>query len=121
LQLLGYEKRFHTAWVKSGKAPPEQMFSASPPIGDMKIDHLCEGNRLNSRQLGCRACRGEEKFKEINFVADRSFDRDAGEGEQLNGQRLMRVYQSQSRIDDPSTLPPDLRQKSGPVQTVGAA
>jgi hypothetical protein len=87
----------------------------------MKIDHLCEGNRLNSRQLGCRACRGEEKFKEINFVADRSFDRDAGEGEQLNGQRLMRVYQSQSRIDDPSTLPPDLRQKSGPVQTVGAA
>jgi hypothetical protein len=69
--------------VKSGKAPPEQMFSASPPIGDMKMDHLCEGNRLNSRRLGCRACRGGEKFKEINFVADRGFERDAGEGEQV--------------------------------------
>ena len=34
LQLLGYEKRFHTAWVQTGKARCEHMSSAVHPISD---------------------------------------------------------------------------------------
>jgi hypothetical protein len=36
LQLLGYEKRFHTAWVKTGKAHSEHMFSALPSKADIR-------------------------------------------------------------------------------------
>jgi hypothetical protein len=35
LQFLGEKKRFHTAWVKTGKAQREQMFSAVHPITDI--------------------------------------------------------------------------------------
>ena len=35
VQFLGDEKRFHTAWIKTGKAQCEQMFSALPPRADI--------------------------------------------------------------------------------------
>jgi hypothetical protein len=34
VQFLGEEKRFHTTWVRSGKAQTEQIFSALPPKPD---------------------------------------------------------------------------------------
>src|SRR6266404_9062037 len=37
LQFLGAKKRFHTAWVKTGKAHCEQMFSALPLKADMTL------------------------------------------------------------------------------------
>jgi len=36
LQLLGYEKRFHTAWVKRRNTRGEQMFSAVLPAADIR-------------------------------------------------------------------------------------
>ena len=35
VQFLGEEKRFHTAWVKTGKAQCEHMFSAVHPRTDI--------------------------------------------------------------------------------------
>jgi len=37
---LGYEKRFHTAWVKRRKTRGEQMFSALLPNSDIDVWHL---------------------------------------------------------------------------------
>jgi hypothetical protein len=36
LELLGYEKRFHTAWVKRRNTRYEQMFSALPLKADIR-------------------------------------------------------------------------------------
>jgi hypothetical protein len=102
----------------------------------MKIDHLCEGNRLNSRRLGCRACRGGEKFKEINFVANRGFERDAGEGEQVVApalahrtfcclrqlripKRMLPGAGDQDGVLPSSMLPADLRELGYYVRDVG--
>ena len=43
VQFLGEEKRFHTAWVKSGKAHREQMFSVVHPTTD--IDRVLDAAR----------------------------------------------------------------------------
>jgi hypothetical protein len=35
VQFWGRKKCFHTAWVKTGKAQSEHMFSAVPPTADI--------------------------------------------------------------------------------------